>query len=129
MKKLKDLLYKAELKLVSGSVDLEIEAVEFDSRKVSSNCLFVAISGSVVDGHEFIEQAISQGAKAIVCEVMPEEKQEDITYIVVEDSNKALAVIASNLYDNPSTKIKLVGVTGTNGKQQSLRYYMTYLEI
>lgn len=116
MKNLKELLYKAELKLVSGSTDLGIETVEFDSRKVKKNCLFVAISGSVVDGHEFIEQAISQGAKAIVCEIMPEVKQEDVTYIVVADSNKALAVIASNLYDNPSAKIKLVGVTGTNGK-------------
>lgn len=116
MKNLKDLLYKAELKLVAGTTDLDIETVEFDSRKVSNNCLFVAISGSVVDGHEYIEQAILQGAKAILCEVMPAEKIEGVTYVVVEDSNKALAVVASNLYDNPSAKIKLVGVTGTNGK-------------
>ena len=90
--------------------------IVFDSRKVEKNDVFVAQKGVTVDGHLYINKAINLGAIAIICENLPEDKKEGVTYIKVEDANVALAIIASNFYGNPSEKMPLVGVTGTNGK-------------
>ncbi len=116
MRILKDILYKVAVKAVKGSTDIKIKQVEFDSRKVESNTLFVAQKGLSFDGHSFISKAIADGAVAVICEELPKDIQDNITYIKVKDSNEALAIIASNFYENPSEKLKLVGVTGTNGK-------------
>lgn len=113
---LKDILYKVTLEKVVGNTSVAIHNIEFDSRKVSLNDVFVAIKGTVSDGHQFIEKATNQGALAIVCETLPEKFINGITYIQVADSHKALAIIAANYYENPSQQLKLVGVTGTNGK-------------
>jgi UDP-N-acetylmuramoyl-L-alanyl-D-glutamate--2,6-diaminopimelate ligase len=116
MKNLKDILYRTSIEAIKGSTDLNINKIEFDSRKVSGGDVFVAIKGTIADGHQYIQKCIEQGAVAIICEVFPEEIQDGITYIQVDNSHKALAFMAANYYDNPSEKLKLVGVTGTNGK-------------
>ena len=116
MKLLSDLLYKTGIKEVKGDINLAITSICFDSRKVTNSSLFVAISGTQNDGHQFIDGAIKDGALAIVCEVFPEEIEERVTYVQVKSSTEALGIIACNFYDNPSEKLKLVGVTGTNGK-------------
>ncbi len=95
---------------------MSISSVEFDSRKVAKGSLFIAIKGLTVDGNAFIDQCIEKGAKAILCEEFPEKIQKGITYLKVKDSGEALGIVASNFYDNPSSKLKLVGITGTNGK-------------
>jgi len=116
MKLLKDILYRADLIEVKGSTNIAIDQMTFDSRQVTSYSLFVAIGGTQVDGHAFIEAALDKGAIAIVCETFPEELRENVAYIQVTDSGRALGVMASNFFDNPSSKLKLVGITGTNGK-------------
>ncbi|MFY0629906.1 MAG: UDP-N-acetylmuramoyl-L-alanyl-D-glutamate--2,6-diaminopimelate ligase [Flavobacteriaceae bacterium] len=116
MKYLKDILYKVPVNAVYGNTSIEVSNVIFDSRKVEEGALFVAQKGVTVDGHLYIQKAIEQGAGSILCEELPKEKKDDVTYIQVEDSNASLAIVASNFYDNPSQKLKLVGVTGTNGK-------------
>lgn len=116
MKRLKDILYKVHLVEVIGVTDIDVAQVEFDSRNVTSDTLFVATVGVAVDGHRFISGAISKGAIAIVCEVLPEKLEPGIVYIRVKDSHEALGQIASNFYDNPSNKLDLIGITGTNGK-------------
>ena len=116
MKLLKDILYKTNLLNVSGTTNVAITSVTVDSRNVDKDALFVAVKGTQSDGHRFIQNAIDAGAIAIVCEEIPDTPLDRITYIKVKDSSFALGVIASNFYDNPSEKIKLVGVTGTNGK-------------
>lgn len=116
MKLLKDILYKTGIEDVIGSTQVAIEKISFDSRQIEKFSLFVAVSGTVVDGHQFIEQTIDDGAVAIICEEFPKEIRENVTYVKVKSSSEALGVVASNFYDNPSTEIKLVGVTGTNGK-------------
>jgi UDP-N-acetylmuramoyl-L-alanyl-D-glutamate--2,6-diaminopimelate ligase len=116
MSKLKDILYGVSLKQVSGSTDVEVSSVCFDSRKASSGTLFVAVVGTVSDGHQFIDKAIDLGANGVVCETFPAVLRDGINYFLVEDSAKALGLIAANFFDNPSSKIKLVGITGTNGK-------------
>ena len=113
---IKDILYKVAVTAIHGSTNNAISSVEFDSRLVTKNCLFVAQKGLIFDGHQFIEKAIQLGASVIVCEILPEKRFEKITYVQVENSDVALAIIASNFYNNPSSKLKLVGVTGTNGK-------------
>lgn len=113
---IKDILYKVTATTVYGSTDKSICAIEFDSRKVKKGGLFVAQRGVVFDGHEFIDKAIFLGAIAIICEEMPANLVEGITYVQVEDTNISLAILASNFYENPSSKLKLIGVTGTNGK-------------
>ncbi|TDY13975.1 UDP-N-acetylmuramoyl-L-alanyl-D-glutamate--2,6-diaminopimelate ligase [Meridianimaribacter flavus] len=113
---LKDILYKVTINAVVGSTGVQVNAIEFDSRQIKTNDVFVAIRGSVVDGHNFIEKAIELGATAIVCEALPEQLQNGITYIEVDSASKALAFMAANYYGNPSGNLKLVGVTGTNGK-------------
>lgn len=116
MKLLSDILYKVKLEEVLGSTHMAISSVTFDSRKVKKGCLFVATTGTTSDGHGFIEKAIENGAAAIVCEHVPANKSENVTYVKVSDSSLALGIIACNYFDNPSEKLKLVGVTGTNGK-------------
>jgi UDP-N-acetylmuramoyl-L-alanyl-D-glutamate--2,6-diaminopimelate ligase len=115
-KELKDILYKVRIKEVVHSTELRIDSIQFDSRLVDSKSLFIAVRGTQTDGHKYIDKAIENGASAIVCEEFPEKLLSGITYIKVENSAVALGLIASNFYDNPSSKLKLVGVTGTNGK-------------
>ena len=116
MKLLKDILYKVSVNAVYGDTNVKIAQVDFDSRKVVKDSLFIAQKGTSVDGHLYIDKAISLGATTIICEKLPIRLEANITFIQVEDSNKTLAIIASNFYDNPSSKLKLIGVTGTNGK-------------
>ncbi len=116
MKLLRDILYKVSLLEVHGTTDRTLAAIEIDSRKVEAGCLFVAVKGARVDGHNFIKQAEAAGASAIICEQLPEKLDVAITYIKVSDSSKALGWVASNFYDNPSEELTLVGITGTNGK-------------
>jgi UDP-N-acetylmuramoyl-L-alanyl-D-glutamate--2,6-diaminopimelate ligase len=116
MQILQNILYKVGLLAVHGTLDLELSQIDFDSRAVKSNAVFVAVKGTQVDGHEYIAKAIALGAVAIVCEEVPVERVENVTYVQVKDSHQALAFMAANFYDNPSQGLKLIGVTGTNGK-------------
>jgi UDP-N-acetylmuramoyl-L-alanyl-D-glutamate--2,6-diaminopimelate ligase len=113
---LKDILYKVAIEAVKGSTEIAIGKIDFDSRKIELNDVFVAIRGTISDGHDFIAKAIELGATAIVCDTFPETIAEGVTYIQVKDTNSALAVMAANYFDHPSQKLQLVGVTGTNGK-------------
>lgn len=116
MKVLKDILYKVSLISTTGDMELRIQNIVFDSRKVVERSVFVAVPGTQVDGHEFIETAIEKGATVIVCEQLPEKLKEGITFVQVVSSAKAMGIMAANYIDNPSEKIKVVAVTGTNGK-------------
>jgi UDP-N-acetylmuramoyl-L-alanyl-D-glutamate--2,6-diaminopimelate ligase len=113
---LKDILYKVTLERVQGNTAVAIRDVNFDSRKVGLDDVFVAIRGVVSDGHGYIKKAVDQGALAVICEEIPSEIINGITYVQVKDSQEALAIMADNYYDNPSADLKLIGVTGTNGK-------------
>jgi UDP-N-acetylmuramoyl-L-alanyl-D-glutamate--2,6-diaminopimelate ligase len=113
---LKDLLYKAHITSTSGDMTVDIKGICFDSRKIQPGFLFIAIGGALSDGHKFIEKAVISGAIAIVAERLPESISDRITYVTVKDSADALGIISNNFYGNPSQKIKLIGVTGTNGK-------------
>ncbi|WP_040247569.1 UDP-N-acetylmuramoyl-L-alanyl-D-glutamate--2,6-diaminopimelate ligase [Psychroserpens mesophilus] len=113
---LKDILYKVTINAVVGSTSVDVNTIHFDSRAVANGDVFVAVKGTTADGHNFIEKAIQQGAIAVVCEALPKHIQNGITYIEVEDTSSALAYMASNYYENPSSNLRLVGVTGTNGK-------------
>ena len=116
MKNLKDILYKVHIEAVHGATDITVSKIEFDSRKIELNDVFVAIRGTLSDGHDYIEKALSLGAVAVICEEFPSVIVNGVTYIKVKDSNEALAFLAANYYENPSENIRLVGVTGTNGK-------------
>lgn len=116
MNTLKDILYRVPIEAVEGNTSQQVREIHIDSRKVGLNDLFIAIKGNASDGHDFIEIAIQQGALAIVCEEIPVSSFKGVTFIKVTDSRLAAAYIASNFYNNPSKKIKLVGITGTNGK-------------
>jgi UDP-N-acetylmuramoyl-L-alanyl-D-glutamate--2,6-diaminopimelate ligase len=116
VKRLKDILYKVSIEAVEGSTFQAFTDIHFDSRKVGLNDVFVAIRGTQSDGHDYITSAVNQGAIAIVCEEFPQLQINGVTYIKVNDTREALAYIASNFYDNPSSQLKLIGVTGTNGK-------------
>ncbi len=113
---LKDILYKVTIEKVVGSTSVAINNLAFDSREISLNDVFIAVKGTLSDGHQFIKKAADQGALAIICEELPENIVNGITYVQVADSHKALAIMAANFYGNPSEALKLVGVTGTNGK-------------
>lgn len=113
---LKDILYKVTIEHVIGDTHIAIHDIHFDSRKVSLNDVFVAVRGTHSDGHEYIKKATHAGALAVVCEELPKELINGITYVQVADSRIALATLASNYYGNPSETLKLVGITGTNGK-------------
>ncbi len=116
MKLLRDILYKTNLQEVHGSTNIAVTSITFDSRKVAKDSLFVAIKGTQSDGHTFIDKAIELGAIAIVCEKLPENLNEKISYVRVNDSSVALGYMAANYYDQPSESLKLIGITGTNGK-------------
>ncbi|MEO8773285.1 MAG: UDP-N-acetylmuramoyl-L-alanyl-D-glutamate--2,6-diaminopimelate ligase [Gelidibacter sp.] len=116
MAQLKDILYKVTINAVVGATSVQVNALHFDSRNIAQGDVFVAIKGSVTDGHQYIDLAIEKGAVAIVCETLPEDLQNGTTYIEVESTSRALAFMAANFYHNPSENLKLVGVTGTNGK-------------
>lgn len=115
MKKLSDILYKVHTTALAGNTDIDIVDVQIDSRKVVKGSLFIAMKGVGVDGHQFIDKAIEKGAVAIVCENMPAQR-DGISYVQTSGSAEAAGQIAHNFYDQPSTRLKLVGVTGTNGK-------------
>ena len=114
--KVKEILVNCNLLEIVGNKDLDISSISFDSRKVENGTLFFAVRGTQVDGHNYIEKAIEKGALAIVCEELPANLNEAVTYIKVDNSAYVLGVSASNFFDNPSKKLKLTGVTGTNGK-------------
>jgi UDP-N-acetylmuramoyl-L-alanyl-D-glutamate--2,6-diaminopimelate ligase len=116
MKLLRDILYKSGLIEITGSTELQISAVCFDSRKAVPGSLFIAIRGTQSDGHVFIDKTIDAGAVAVVCEEFPTQLIPHVVYIKVKDSAVALGFIAANFYDNPSDRLTLIGVTGTNGK-------------
>jgi len=113
---LKNILYKVSLQSVSGDMSTDVSGIAFDSRKVEKGYVFVAQSGTQTDGHDYIDQAVQLGAVAIVCEKIPSVTTTHVAWVQVQDSSEALGVMASNFYGNPSTQLKLVGVTGTNGK-------------
>ncbi len=113
---LKELLYGISIKSIKGNPEHEISQLAFDSHNIKQGTLFFAVKGALVDGHAFIEQTINDGAGVIVCEKFPQILKEEVTYVEVKNSRLALAIAASNFYDNPSHKLKLVGITGTNGK-------------
>ncbi|MDF3076851.1 MAG: UDP-N-acetylmuramoyl-L-alanyl-D-glutamate--2,6-diaminopimelate ligase [Sphingobacteriaceae bacterium] len=116
MKLLQDILYGVAIQQVQGSTAFEIDSICFDSRQAAASALFVAVRGTVTDGHNYIADVVAKGATAIVCEELPVSINPAVCYVKVKDSAHALGLIASNFYDNPSSNIKLVGVTGTNGK-------------
>ena len=113
---LQDILYKVHLLEVVGATDIAVSSIAIDSRKVIKGTAFVAIKGVAQDGHDYISKAIELGAKVIVCENMPALQVDGVTYIKVANTSEAVAYMAHQYYDAPSAKIKLVGVTGTNGK-------------
>ena len=116
MRLLKDVLYGVNIVSVSGSTEINFNKIEFNSNKISRNDLFIAIKGNSVDGNMYVSDAIENGAKIILSEGFPTKTSKDVTYVIVRDSRAALAIISSNYYDNPTSKFKLIGVTGTNGK-------------
>ncbi|WP_295670501.1 UDP-N-acetylmuramoyl-L-alanyl-D-glutamate--2,6-diaminopimelate ligase [uncultured Mucilaginibacter sp.] len=116
MKYLSEIIDGLAFTELQGSADIEISAVVFDSRKVTPGCLFVAVKGTVSDGHDYILQAINDGAVAVICEELPARVTGEVDFLMVADSAVALGIVSANFYDNPSAKLKLVGVTGTNGK-------------
>lgn len=115
MKKLSEILYTVRTVALSGNTDMTIQNVQIDSRQAGKGSLFIAVKGHAVDGHKFIDKALDNGAVAVVCEDMPAAR-EGVTYIQVANSAEAAGQIAHNFYDAPTTRLQLVGVTGTNGK-------------
>lgn len=113
---LKEIVNRIKISEISGSEDISIDQLEFDSRRVRPGSLFIAIKGTTTDGHQYIQQAIQNGANAILCEKIPSEITGSVTYIRVADSCFSMGIMASNFYGNPSSRLQLIGVTGTNGK-------------
>ena len=116
MKSLKDILYKTGIVDVNGLTEIDVKNIFIDSREVKADSLFVAVRGTKTDGHEFIMTAIEAGATAIVCEEFPDVRNKKVTYVKVRDSALAYSQVAANFFGNPSEKLKVVGITGTNGK-------------
>jgi len=116
MKGLSEIVEGVTIEQVIGSLDCTISSLEFDSREVKEGCCFAAVRGTLVDGHQFIQDAIHDGAIAIVCEELPDPLMDRISYLKVDSSSCALGEMACNFYDNPSKKLTLIGITGTNGK-------------
>ena len=114
--KLNEILSKVKILNIVGNNDVEITGVNIDSRRIENGHLFVAIRGTQVDGHSFIQKAIDLGADAILCEQLPENLNDNVTYVVVESTEEAVGPVATMYYGDPTSKLKLVGVTGTNGK-------------
>jgi UDP-N-acetylmuramoyl-L-alanyl-D-glutamate--2,6-diaminopimelate ligase len=113
---LKDILYKVSIRSVKGNTNIDVKDLQIDSRNVTAGSCFIALRGSAVDGHRFIDAAIENGAVAVICEILPSSANENITWIQVENSAAAAGYASHNFYGEPSLKMKLVGVTGTNGK-------------
>src|SRR5687767_12986591 len=113
---LKDLLYKVSIKSVSGDTSVEIADLQTDSRLVKAGSCFIALRGTITDGHSHIWNAVSNGAVAIICEELPDEVHDNITYVVVHSSAQAAGLMSHIFYGEPSLQFQLVGVTGTNGK-------------
>ena len=116
MANLQDILYHVRLLAVTGTTDKDVTGIFIDSRQVSNGSVFVAVTGTNSNGHDFISAAVEKGASVVVCEVMPAAKAEGVTYLQVKNSKEAAGYMAHNYYNEPSAKIKLIGVTGTNGK-------------
>src|ERR1700712_4117896 len=116
MKYLSDIIEGLAFTELQGSADIEISAIVFDSRQVVPGCMFVAVKGTQSDGHDYILQAINDGAVAVICEELPSRVTGEVDFLMVANSAVALGIVSVNFYDNPSAKLKLVGVTGTNGK-------------
>ncbi|MEO6851932.1 MAG: Mur ligase domain-containing protein, partial [Mucilaginibacter sp.] len=116
MKYLSDILDGLAFSELHGSADMDISAIVFDSRKVIPGSMFVAVRGTQVDGHDYIEQAVKMGAVAIICEDLPAHVTGEVDFFMVANTSAALGIVSANFYDNPSAKLKLVGITGTNGK-------------
>ena len=114
--KLQELLKNIKPSVIEGNTDIEISGVNIDSRKIREGHLFVAMRGTQVDGHKFIDKALESGAKAVLCEEFPQDKKDGICYILVESTEDAVGKVATLFYGDPSKHLKLVGVTGTNGK-------------
>ena len=114
---LQDVLYGVAIKNLVGKTNRVISALTFDSREVQQGAVFFAVKGTLSDGHTFINQTIAAGATVIICEQIPAEVNPEVTYVVVENTSVALGIMASNYYGNPSSSLKLVGITGTNGKK------------
>nr|WP_240347847.1 UDP-N-acetylmuramoyl-L-alanyl-D-glutamate--2,6-diaminopimelate ligase [Longitalea arenae] len=113
---MQDILYKVSIRSVQGNTSIPVRDLQLDSRKVGAGSVFIAVKGSAADGHLFIDQVLEQGATAVICETMPATFKEGVTYVQVENSAAAAGYMAHNFYGQPSEKVKLVGVTGTNGK-------------
>ena len=120
MKLLKEIIYSVRIEDVIGLTNIAVEHIAFDSREVGRYTIFIAVKGTQVDGHGYIDTAIEKGAIAVVCQELPAVLKTGVTYIKVADSASALGIISANFYDNPSEKLKLIGVTGTNGKTTSV---------
>ncbi|WP_291788335.1 UDP-N-acetylmuramoyl-L-alanyl-D-glutamate--2,6-diaminopimelate ligase [Cecembia sp.] len=120
MKALKDILYKVSLTSTIGDMEVEVKQLAFDSRMVEKGAAFVAIKGTQTDGHAYIDTALEKGASCIICEQLPAVLNKEVAYVEVADSSRALGIMASNFYENPSEKLKLVAVTGTNGKTSTV---------
>lgn len=116
MKKLKEILYKVAIERVSGLTSGSVTDIAVDSRQVIKNCIFVAVNGGDMDGHDYINEAIASGASSIVCEQLPKVLNQEVVYIQVNDSRAALGYMAANFHNTPSSQLHLVGITGTNGK-------------
>jgi len=114
--RLQDILYKVSIRSVVGKTDIEVKDIQIDSRKVKKGSVFVAVKGAAADGHQFIDKAIESGAVAVIGEAMPFLAREGIVYVQVENSAIAAGYMAHNFFGHPSEKMKVVGVTGTNGK-------------
>ena len=113
---LQDILYKVSIRAVHGILSTVVNDLQVDSRKITKGSMFIAIKGTHADGHQFIEPVVEKGAAVVVCETLPPNLKDDVTYIEVENSAMAAGFIAHNFYGQPSEKLQLIGVTGTNGK-------------
>src|SRR6201992_3967149 len=127
MRYLSDILEGLAFTELQGSADMEISAIVFDSRQVVPGALFVAVRGTQVDGHDYIEQAVANGAVAVICEDLPAHVTGEVDFFMVADTSIALGTVAANFYDNPSRKLKLIGVTGTNGKTTTVTLLFSLL--
>ena len=116
MNKLSEILKGCNILKITGSTEIQITGISFDSRQIESDCLFVAVSGTSADGHQFIKAATEKGACAVLCESLPAELRTDVVYILTDNSSRSLGIVVSNFYDNPSGSLQLIGITGTNGK-------------
>src|SRR5690606_16009605 len=110
------ILYKVRIVAVNGHTDREVTDLQIDSRKIGPGAVFIAQKGTESDGHQFIEAAVKKGAVAVICEQMPPQLEDGVTYVQVADAAKAAGLMASHFYGDPSSRLKLTGVTGTNGK-------------